>query len=176
MPPIGLRVIVGTMRGSPTNKQNKEMLSMYCENGDGWRFADSMMPSCSQGDKVIVSLRFPRCWNGRDLDSADHQSHMAYITDYKNCPSSHPVPIPEISFHMVFSVKTPGGSSKWRLSSDMYNTSNQRGGYSIHGDWINGWDPAIAKIWLENCNHKRRDCEVNKLGDGRELSFDWTPR
>lgn len=37
-----------------------------------------------------------RCWDGKNLDSADHQSHMynTVDTDYFNnapkCPSSHP--------------------------------------------------------------------------------------
>jgi Domain of unknown function (DUF1996) len=173
MPPIGFRMIAGTMRGSPSNPQLKDVVSMYCDANGGWRFQDSFMPNCAQGDKLVVVVRFPRCWNGRDLDSPDHQSHVAYIRDGKNCPTSHPVILPEITYNLVFSVRTPGGTSKWSLSSDMYDTKTQRGGYSLHGDWINGWDPAVSKAWLENCGHRLRDCSINKLGDGRELIFDW---
>ena len=33
-------------------------------------------------------VTFPGCWNGRDLDSADHKRHLAYATSGR-CPRSH---------------------------------------------------------------------------------------
>ena len=45
----------------------------------------------------------PRCWNGKDLDSPNHQDHVAYPTSGPsnflstgNCPASHPVKIPQL--------------------------------------------------------------------------------
>ena len=38
-----------------------------------------MIRRCPRGTPAAsCELRFPDCWNGRDLDSADHRRHMAY--------------------------------------------------------------------------------------------------
>jgi hypothetical protein len=163
-PPVGLRMIAGTMRGNPGNPQNRDRLKWNC-SGRSYEDRQSYIPVCNQGSTLELSIVFPRCWDGRNLDSPDHQSHMAYAG---NCPASHPVAIPEITFNFNFKVNTPGGTAQWRLSSDMYDMSS-RGGYSIHADWINGWDPSIMEAFINNCNRRSKDCAVDLLGDGRQL-------
>ena len=39
-----------------------------------------------------IQVAFPMCWDGVNLDSPDHHSHMAYPTlvDNGRCPESHP--------------------------------------------------------------------------------------
>ena len=32
--------------------------------------------TCKEG--ILTSLRFPTCWDGKNLDSPDHMSHMSY--------------------------------------------------------------------------------------------------
>ncbi len=34
--------------------------------------------SCAPGTQVNVRYQAPSCWDGVNLDSADHKSHMAY--------------------------------------------------------------------------------------------------
>lgn len=53
-----------------------------------------------------VQVFFPSCWNGRDLDSADHKSHMAYPdgVDSGKCPSTHPVRFISIFYEVMYSV------------------------------------------------------------------------
>ena len=47
-------------------------------------------PNCGGG--TVLQIRFPDCWDGRNLDSADHKSHMAYTVG-GGCPSNYPVPV-----------------------------------------------------------------------------------
>ena len=42
----------------------------------------------------------PQCWDGVNLDSPDHKSHMAYPVG--GCPSTHPVPFPEITVNVAY--------------------------------------------------------------------------
>lgn len=46
--------------------------------------------NCPNGLRTQVF--FPSCWDGKNLDSANHASHMAYPsgTDSGHCPASHP--------------------------------------------------------------------------------------
>ena len=56
------------------------------------------VPTCpdTRGSFLRLHIRFPECWDGRRLDSADHKSHMAYATR-SGCPSTHPVEVPQIT-------------------------------------------------------------------------------
>jgi hypothetical protein len=114
-----------------------------------------------------MMVEFPQCWNGQDLDSPDHKSHMAYPVDGA-CPSTHPVAIPEISFNIYYDVPEGTKSSEWRLASDMYEESLP-GGYSAHADWFEGWDPEVAEAFVKNCDQASKDCQSHMLGDGRMI-------
>lgn len=142
--------------GGPENRGLAVPQCPYRSNPDSRWFA--------AGSTVWAILDFPNCWNGRDLDSADHKSHMAYSGGGR-CPSSHPVAIPQITYNVLYAVPEGVDTSTWRLSSDMGSGR----GYSFHGDWVNGWDPAIVDVWLNNCVRASRDCQTNLLGDGRSL-------
>ncbi len=182
-PPEGLRMIAGNAKSK--RAQDVEVVKYRCEEwvakGPQFDPGDPLdhvpyIPDCEVDDALEVRIVFPQCWDGVNLDSPDHQSHMAYPIPAKapnvgtgRCPDSHPVPIPEISYNFAFYVsKEAGPSSKWRLSSDMYRGGP--GGYSTHGDWMNGWDPEIMDLIVENCINKELECLVGNLGDGTRLS------
>ncbi|TVY18698.1 hypothetical protein LARI1_G006115, partial [Lachnellula arida] len=38
----------------------------------------TQFPNTTCAGGIMATIRFPTCWNGVDLDSADHQSHTAY--------------------------------------------------------------------------------------------------
>jgi hypothetical protein len=166
--PAGLRMIAGDARSTTPPARYQERYEFYCSDaGHNTSYGNgTAIPTCRAGDRLNVALTFPQCWDGRNLDSPDHKSHMAYAEN--GCPSSHPIPFVEISFQMYWLVPTTGDTSTWRLSSDVADTS-VRGGYSMHGDWFNGWKPDILNTWVRNCINARRDCGVGELGDGRHL-------
>jgi hypothetical protein len=121
------------------------------------------------GNVVYASVAFPQCWDGVNLDSPDHRSHMAYPPiPGTGCPSTHPVAVPEVSFKVLYTVKEAGEPLRWRLSSDMYDPTRPAG-YSMHGDWFNGWKPEIMDAWVQNCDRASRDCHAHLLGDGRMM-------
>jgi hypothetical protein len=166
--PAGLRIIAGNMRSSSPQDQYK--FNWNClSNGRSFGYIPSAS-ECGRSSVPIGDFKqvivFPQCWNGRDLDSADHKSHMAYPVNGR-CPSTHPVAVPEITFNIFY--KLPSTSTTgWRLSSDMYSTS-QRGGYSTHGDWMNGWNSSVMNQWIKNCENAAKDCEMGLLGGGKEV-------
>jgi hypothetical protein len=131
----------------------------------------SSIPSCQPGEELWMRVSFPQCWDGANLDSPDHKSHMATPEAWASpdpartyrCPATHPVVIPAISFIVQYTVSS--GTAGWRLSSDTYSGP---AGYSAHGDWMNGWDPVISDLWGVECLRKRRDCGSANLGDGRQ--------
>ena len=138
--------------------------------------AGSSIPTnCRVGDSVRSRISFLQCWDGVNLDSPDHKSHMANPIAFSSgdnqrpfkCPDSHPVVLPLITFTIDYEVPAGADTSKWRLSSDDYDPQLP-GGYSLHADWMNGWDTAISTLWGTKCMRERRDCGSANLGDGRD--------
>jgi hypothetical protein len=188
VPPVGLKVVQGKAGASPLKPQTnsgiplsgdlgKERILEYGDRGSffNWNCGDTYLKGkpyipqdCSPGSVLSLSLTFPICWNGRDLDSTDHLSHMANPNNGV-CPTSHPVPFPTLTFNIEWEVPA-GGTRGWHLSSDMYIISDKTpGGYSTHADWFNGWDTMVFGRFNNNCNRALRDCGVDVLGDGFTL-------
>ena len=59
-------------------------------------------PRAHQKRYLELHVNFPDCWDGKHLDSPDHQSHMAYSRAYV-CPASHPVKVPLIRLNVQVS-------------------------------------------------------------------------
>jgi Domain of unknown function (DUF1996) len=156
--PKGLRMIAGSAKASETQS------IAYWGCHQNYIGHVGAIPQCTEGDNLLMVVEFPQCWDGKNLDSADHKSHMAYTKDGR-CPSTHPVAIPAISFNVLYPVRDVTG---WRLSSDMYETSKP-GGYSAHGDWFEGWEDEVSETFVENCVNKGVDCHSHLLGNGQTI-------
>ena len=165
--PPGLRMIAGQNPADPVDDSPHDW---YCEVN---QVKSDRIPDCAPDELVGVSLPFPTCWNGSDLDSADHRSHMAYTvrdpeTGISSCPPSHPVPLPAFTLGIWF--EHDGNSSQWYLSSDrMPDGPEWDNGASFHADWFGGWDPDIQQVWTEHCINGLLNCSGGQLGDGNKL-------
>jgi Domain of unknown function (DUF1996) len=132
------------------------------------------IPDCGQGGKIVSKIEFPQCWDGINLDSPDHISHMAQA-NIGSCPATHPIAIPHISLNIYYKVTSAEGTKNWRLSSDNYAKSGYNAGYSNHADWINGWDEGVMNKIVNQCLKMGLDCGNHHLattpGVGNEIIF-----
>jgi hypothetical protein len=103
---------------------------------------------CPAGTQVNVRYQAPSCWDGRNLDSADHKSHVAYPVNLV-CPASHPVPVPMLEFKIAFPVD--GDLSNVRLASGR--------GYTWHYDFFNAWDPPTLEALVRHCINGGLQCD-----------------
>lgn len=183
--PAGLRMIAGDASATPAEPQDTSIVRWHCQS---WESNDATnprfsttIPECDAPDRVRMDIFFPSCWNGVDLDSEDHKSHMAYPIKEESgntvCPASHPVPIVRPSYHYAFGVKpevfdpVTQASTGWRLSADSYVVdADNPGGASLHADWFNGWHPSVMEAILETCIQERLDCHDGNLANGFRLS------
>jgi hypothetical protein len=90
--------------------------------------------------KVVLSILFPPCWDGVNVDTPDHRSHAVWPRGLE-CPASHPVEVPVIGLHVHFPLDhiTP----EWRLTSGPLDTA--------HGDFLNSWKQRALKRLVRQC-------------------------
>jgi len=129
--------------------------------------------TCKVGGDFVMMAVFPFCWDGVNLDSPDHASHLSAVVQdgtapfAKHCPTTHPVVLPAISYNIHYTIPDDQAVSRWRLSSDM--DAMLPAGISGHADYFIGWDTDILQTWVTKCLKARMDCHADLLGDGRTL-------
>jgi hypothetical protein len=123
--PAGLVMIAG----NPTAKrpQSLSVVGWGC-GGFGAPPKSAVVPNCPSNRALHLRATFPGCWNGRDLDSADHKRHMAYAVGGR-CPRTHPVAVPTLVLIFLY----PETEQRRLLQAS--------GRYGAHADVMNGWDP-----------------------------------
>ena len=164
--PAGLRMIAGDAKNATASGPHRwQCISPTLGYAIWFGKEISATQECPVGNTLQMEVFFPQCWDGINLDSPDHKSHMAYPSGGK-CPATHPVPTSEITFNVHYVVKEAGSTLRWRLSSDNYSGP---AGYSSHGDWFNGWKPDVMSTWVTKCNNASVDCHGYLLGDGRMI-------
>jgi Domain of unknown function (DUF1996) len=136
--PNDLRVIAGDSKATSPQAPGVTFWSCGVASGTG---RSSEVPTCpdTPGSALRLHIRFPECWDGRQLDSADHKSHMAYAVR-GDCPSTHPVEVPQIT--QIYRYPTRGGDS-FSLASG--------GVYSAHADFVNSWKPNVLRKLVDDC-------------------------
>jgi hypothetical protein len=139
----------------------------------------------TQKHKVGMVGSAPECWDGKNLDSPDHRSHMSKpqfndSTGWKvRCPSTHPFLIPTFTMGAWYTIDDDFPT--WELASDdmtAMGMGKQVRGSTGHADWFGAWDDLILKAWTDNCIDRFLNCSGADLGNGRQLKmfegFSWT--
>jgi hypothetical protein len=151
--PKGLRFVVGSPTATQADFQNSPGAVEGWECGDSSKNWDFPV-TCPAGTELNVRMQAPSCWDGVNLDSADHKSHMAYpVPNQANwgrlvCPSDHPVALPMIEFKTAFPVS--GNMSQVHLASGR--------GFSWHYDFFNAWDPTVQAALVKHCINGGMQC------------------
>ena len=123
----GLKIVAGN--SAATTSPSPSHFKWACQGENNSSSTDFVI--CSQGSKLELLLNFPDCWDGQNLDSADHKSHMAYNVNHK-CPASHPVAVPLLQFKLRYATRGEIGMKLASLGT---------GSAAItHGDFFNAWD------------------------------------
>jgi hypothetical protein len=121
--PAGLKIVAGNQ--SAKKRQSKNIVAWSC-GGVGGKPRFHAIRQCEDDQLLQLQVNFPSCWNGRDLDSPNHRSHMKYSVKGR-CPASHPVAVPTIALILLY----PPTSRFARVVS---------GKFGAHADFVNGWD------------------------------------
>lgn len=144
-PPRGLKVVAGS--SAATTPQGMKITSWDCADDDS--VAPGVdVPTCPMGT-LALHVNFPDCWDGVNLDSVDHASHLAYHGKMGVCPADHPVLLPRIRVNVRY--PTTGGPGVTLASG---------GQYSGHADFFNVWVPKELKRLVKTCINPGITCDA----------------
>jgi uncharacterized protein DUF1996 len=140
--PANLEVIAGSAAARSAQGERVTFWSCGGRRGDGRR--SSTIPTCESPSLRLI-VNFPNCWNGTQLDSANHQSHLAYSNEGV-CPASHPVEVPAIQLQVFYGI-SGGGAAELASGGD----------FSGHADFVNAWNqPTLERLVDRYLNRSRR--------------------
>lgn len=133
--PAGLKMIAG--KSKARRPQPLAVVGWSC-GSVGATPRSAAVPNCPPDRSLNMRATFPNCWNGRDLDSSDHQRHLAYSTGGR-CPRTHPVALPTLILIFLY----PETELRPVQASGRYGT---------HADFVNGWDQDTLERLVEPLN------------------------
>jgi hypothetical protein len=112
------------------------------------------MPNYNCPGGLRAQVFFPSCWDGVNLDSSDHKSHMSYPStgayNSGGCPSTHPVQLISLFYEVLYDTNQFANS--WYGSSHPFVFANgDPTGYGFHGDFVST-SQAIYHVFADLIN------------------------
>jgi hypothetical protein len=141
---------------------------------------------CVVGGQLIAQMGANHCWDGKNLDSPDHRSHVVeanYRWDNNlgivGCPPTHPWILPTFTVGVTYTVDADlkaildsagnwnGTYNGWHFSSD--TMMSQIPGRTFHADWFGAWDDTVMKMWTDNAIDRHLNTTGGDLGNGLQI-------
>ncbi|WP_369037307.1 DUF1996 domain-containing protein [Streptomyces adonidis] len=173
--PRVLRIITGDAKAFVNGTANANA-SWSCTGFEDRQLKDKY-PLCPQGSDVVRTFRFQSCWDGTNIDSANHRTHVAFADAAGNCPAGFRA-IPQLVQRIVYDVDAPslrdGGRTIPLFAVDSFPEQLHKP-VTDHGDFINVFDENLMREMVD-CINAGRQCEAGAPnGEDPENSPSPTP-
>ncbi|MEU1474473.1 DUF1996 domain-containing protein [Streptomyces sp. NPDC005760] len=152
-----LRIITGDAKAFVNGTANANA-SWSCTGFEDRQLKDKY-PLCPQGSDVVRTFKFQSCWDGRNIDSANHRTHVAFARNDGTCPEGFEA-IPQLVQRIVYDVDAPslndGGRTTPLFAVDSFPEQLHKP-VTDHGDFINVFDENLMNEMV-GCINDGRQC------------------
>jgi hypothetical protein len=152
-----LRIITGDAKAFVNGDTNANA-SWSCTGFEDRQLKDKY-PLCPSGSDVVRTFTFQSCWDGRNIDSANHRTHMAFAAADGSCPEGFR-PVPRLVQRVVYDVAAPsladGGRTVPLFAVDSFPEQLHKP-VTDHSDFINVFDEGLMREMVE-CINSGREC------------------
>ncbi|WP_406840314.1 DUF1996 domain-containing protein [Streptomyces sp. AHU1] len=160
-----LRIITGDAKAFVNGPANANA-SWSCTGFEDRQLKDKY-PLCPQGSDVVRTFKFQSCWDGANIDSANHRTHVAFADAQGNCPNNFKA-IPQLVQRIVYDIDAPslqdGGRTSPLFAVDSF-PENLHKPITDHGDFINVFDEGLMKDVVD-CINSGKKCGAGAGGGG----------
>ncbi len=146
--PRFLRIITGDAKAF-TNGTANANASWSCTGFENRQLKDKY-PICPKGSDVVRTFTFQSCWDGRNIDSANHRTHVAFANRDGRCPQGFSA-IPQLVQRITYGV-----ASGARFAVDSFPEQLHKP-VTDHGDFINVMDNGLMNTAVD-CINRGRTC------------------
>ncbi|MFH9088812.1 DUF1996 domain-containing protein [Streptomyces sp. NPDC017673] len=159
-----LRIITGDAKAFVNGPGNANA-SWSCTGYENRQLKDKY-PLCPPGSDVVRTFRFQSCWDGRNIDSANHRTHVAFTAPDGSCPAGFE-PIPQLVQRIVYDIDAPsiadGGRTVPLFAVDSFPEQLHKP-VTDHGDFINVFDEKLMGEMVD-CINSGRACGSSAADD-----------
>ncbi|MEU5264219.1 DUF1996 domain-containing protein [Amycolatopsis sp. NPDC021455] len=129
--PQFLRILYGDAKQS-TNGPANVRPSWTCSGFED-RLVDKY-PICPEGSKVTRIHSFPNCWDGKNIDSANHRSHIVFSDQQGRCPQGFRN-VPQLRITLTYNIpRDVQVNGQYKVDAFEQENHNPR---SDHDDFAN---------------------------------------
>ncbi|MBZ9639404.1 DUF1996 domain-containing protein [Streptomyces sp. PSKA30] len=160
-----LRIITGDAKAFVNGTANANA-SWSCTGFEDRQLKDKY-PLCPSGSDVVRTFKFQSCWDGRNIDSANHRTHVAFADAAGQCPAGFQA-IPQLVQRIVYDVDAPslndGGRTTPLFAVDSFPEQLHKP-VTDHGDFINVFDEDLMGEMVD-CINGGRQCDSGDADPG----------
>lgn len=107
-------------------------------------------PLCPQGSRLVRIVDFPSCWDGKNLDSANHRTHVLFPQQNGSCSAGR-VTLPQLRITLIFDRPVGRGFAVDAFPDQQHNPVTD------HADFMNLMPPAVMAR-AADCINTGRTC------------------
>nr|WSZ17717.1 DUF1996 domain-containing protein [Streptomyces canus] len=155
--PQFLRIITGDAKAF-TNGLKNANTSFSCTGFENRQVTDKYV-ICPQGSSVVRTSNFQSCWDGKNIDSANHRDQVAFVGADGSCPNGFQA-IPQLQVRLVYDVPAPtiqNGQVKSPYAVDGFPEQLHKP-ITDHNDFINVMSTQLMNK-VVNCINTGKKCQ-----------------
>ncbi|MFD8717025.1 DUF1996 domain-containing protein [Streptomyces sp. NPDC059629] len=157
--PQFLRIITGDAK-TTTNGLANANAHWSCTGFENKVQLTQQYPICPKGSQVVRTFAFQSCWDGVNIDSANHRTHVAFTDPASGvCPNGFKA-IPQLTMRLVYNLAQPSivnGQVKNAYAVDGFPEQLHKAA-TDHDDFISVTKNNLAAK-IANCINTGRKCQ-----------------